>query len=650
MFMKYSPLKIIFLLFFVCPSFVSSQNIPKPVAKPEIIKKRYFDLFNEIKKQNWQIAKSIANDYDDKILFHFVIWLDITRPGSKHSFKYLTNFLKNNSDWPMEELIKKKVEISIDKTVSDEKIYDWFLNNKPLTVKGKIDFFETKIRLGKINNKTQEVKKIWINEDLTYSQQRYFIKKYNKFWDNEDNWKRFDRLLWEGKTVSARRTLKRIYGDLRKLGNARLALSTRSPNVSSMIKKVPGYLKNDPGLVYERMRWRRKAKLDTAADFLFEPPENIMNHRNWWINARIVIRRLINREKYEKAYRLLSNHKIPINTISGSEAEWLAGWVSLTFLNKPQLALDHFGLLYNNFEHPSSKSKAAYWIATAMKKKKDSSIDIQKWHEVSSQYKHSFYSQNSSIKIGNFDFPRIEIKQSKPSCCVHFLKIIDILISNGEEKKIFPFLLKSFQLSKNIEEKNFLMNFAKNLKNKNHLINLSKKDTHRKFNYSYPQINKLIPKKFSSKNEMALINAIILQESAFKIDAYSSAGARGLMQLMPYTAKIVAKSLGIKYYKNALSTNAEYNILLGTTYIKGLLKDFNNSLPLALAGYNAGPGRVKIWIRRYGDPRKNQISYVDWIESIPISETRKYVKKVISNYRIYKKKFKSSKINNLYMF
>ncbi len=122
------------------------------------------------------------------------------------------------------------------------------------------------------------------------------------------------------------------------------------------------------------------------------------------------------------------------------------------------------------------------------------------------------------------------------------------------------------------------------------------------------------------------------------------------MQLMPFTAKRVAQSLKIKYYRKALTTNPEYNILLGTTYIKGLLKDFDNCLPLALAGYNAGPGRVKIWLKRYGDPRKNQISYVDWIESIPIFETRNYVKKVIANYRIYEKKFGIKKITENYFF
>ena len=152
-------------------------------------------------------------------------------------------------------------------------------------------------------------------------------------------------------------------------------------------------------------------------------------------------------------------------------------------------------------------------------------------------------------------------------------------------------------------------------------------------------IDKNVPQKFQNKMDLILIHSIIKQESAFMINAKSHAGARGLMQLMPFTARKVAQNLNIKYYKYALTTNPEYNILLGTTYIKSLLKKFEGSLPLALAGYNAGPRRVEIWIKRYGNPLKNQISMIDWIESIPIYETRNYVKKVITNYRVYKSIF-----------
>ena len=157
--------------------------------------------------------------------------------------------------------------------------------------------------------------------------------------------------------------------------------------------------------------------------------------------------------------------------------------------------------------------------------------------------------------------------------------------------------------------------------------------------YSYPLISNYIPAKYkNSSTTIALIHAISHQESNFRIKAYSSAGARGLMQLMPFTAKKVARDLKIKYYKSALTTNPKYNIILGTTYINEMLWKFDNALPLALAAYNAGPGRVKIWLKRYGDPRKNKIVILIGLSQYQF-ETRYYVKKVLANLRIYQKKY-----------
>ncbi|MDC3091276.1 lytic transglycosylase domain-containing protein [Rickettsiales bacterium] len=632
------------------PELVASTDIPKVIPKPEIRTKKYNDLFSEIKKQNWQIAKSIAYDYGINNILTYVEWLDITRPGSKHSFSYLKNFLKKNPNWPKETEIKKKIELSISISTNSREVLEWYSTNEPITVKGSIDYLEHKLLSGFTQNNIQMIRDIWITKNLTYKQQRYFIKKYSRYWTNEDNWKRFDRLMWEGKTVSAKRTLLRIKGDYRKLGDARLALSSRAGNVSSLINKVPKYLKDDPGLIYERMRWRRKAKLETAEEFLLNPPQNIENYRNWWINARVVIRRLINKKKYNRAYKLLSNHSIPINTISGAEAEWLSGWVALTFLNKPEIAANHFGVLYNNVSHPSSKSKASFWLARAIESSNKPKENSRKWYTVSSNYDYSFYGQNASLKLGEFNIDSNEVIARRPDRCDHIFDIINFLLEAKESKRLFPFLKKALEIAETKEEKNFIYNIALELDNKNFLIKLVKNQSFNSINYSYPKINNRVPEKFYKKNDLALIHSIILQESAFKLDAYSHAGARGLMQLMPYTAQRVANSLKIKYYRKALRTNAEYNILLGTTYIKQLLKEFDNSIPLALAGYNGGPGRVRIWLKRYGDPRKNDIDYLDWIESIPISETRNYVKKVMANYRIYQKVYDVKEITGNFNF
>ena len=638
---NYLRINIFFFLFFFISDFAEALDVPKPKARPEKEIFLYQDVFDQIKRQNWIMAIAIAEDHNNRSLSSYVNWLNFTRPGSNHSFYKLKKFYENHKHWPKTDIIIEKIESSIDKNFNANEILNWYKNNTPTTSKGKIDYLEALIKTGMITDKKQRIKDIWINSNLTLSQQKYFTNKYSRYWNQEDNWKRFNRLIYEGKNISARRTLNRISGDKRKLGEARLGLSRRAGNVSTLIKNVPSYLKNDPGLIYERMRWRRKAKLDTAADLLINPPKKIENVRNWWINSRIVVRRLINKKKFAKAYNILKEHNLPISTQSGLEAEWLAGWISFTHLKNYEQAIKHLERVFNNSDN-NFRSKSAYWLALVNIEKNSKNSIIDNWLKESSKNKFSFYGQNAALKLEKFNFKEKSIVKKEPTQYKDLFETVDIIIkSKQKSKKIYPFFEKIFELCSIDEEKYFVLERAYNLSDKSIVGKLSKKLKKPSLKYSYPEIKEFVPNKFkNSLHTLALIQAIVHQESNFSISAYSSAGARGLMQLMPFTAKKVARDLKIKYYKNRLTRNPQYNILLGTTYINEMLIKFNNSLPLALAAYNAGPSRVNIWVKRYGDPRKNQISYVNWIESIPISETRFYVQKVLSNLRIYQKKYK----------
>ena len=636
-----SRIKFFFFLILCVPLKITALDFPNPEPRPEIKKREYQDVFNQIKKQNWVMALALAKDYNNPSLSSYVKWLDITRPGSNHDFDYLIDFFKNHANWPKKKIIIEKIESSITKDHSSKKIIEWFNKMPPMTAKGNIDFFEFRMRENYNLDKAKEIKEIWIKQNLTGKQQRYFIKNYSKYWGNDDNWKRFSRLLSEGKNVSARKTLNRIFGDHRKLGEAQFALSRRSPNVSSLIKKVPQSLINNPVLIYERMRWRRKAKLESAVEFLYDPPDKIYNVRNWWINARVVIRRLINKKRYDDAYKILNNHKLPLTEESGREAEWLAGWVAFHHLKKPLNGLNHFKKLYNNSEDINVKSKAAFWISLANKSLKNKKEEL-KWLKISSKNKFSYYGQNASIKLGSMNFLKEKKSFIKPKDSENLLKVIDIIINSEQNtEKTLVFYQKLLDISESDSNRYYVLNEANKLKNKYILTLLSKKLRGPSVIFSYPLIENYIPAKFkNSFPTLALIHAISHQESNFRINAYSHAGARGVMQLMPFTARKVAKDLRIKYYKKQLTRNPQYNIILGTTYINQMLRRFKNSLPLSLAAYNAGPSRVRIWLKRYGDPRLGKISYINWIESIPLEETRYYVKKVLSNLRVYQKKYK----------
>ena len=151
----------------------------------------------------------------------------------------------------------------------------------------------------------------------------------------------------------------------------------------------------------------------------------------------------------------------------------------------------------------------------------------------------------------------------------------------------------------------------------------------------------LLPTKTASDLELSLIHAVIRQESAFNKKAISHAGARGLMQLMPYTAKRVAKRKSLPYVRRNLTEDTDYNLSLGTAYLGELVKEFNGSYILALSAYNAGPARAKRWLKKYGDPRDLSVDAIDWVELIPFSETRNYVQRVMENLHVYRHRLSS---------
>ena len=175
-------------------------------------------------------------------------------------------------------------------------------------------------------------------------------------------------------------------------------------------------------------------------------------------------------------------------------------------------------------------------------------------------------------------------------------------------------------------------------------IQISKKASYEKrflnkFNYPIISTPRMINGKTMPSQEIVL--AITRQESEFDPKANSYAGAKGMMQLMTYTAKLVAKQMNVPYSKSKLTSDPEYNIKLGSYYFNSLLNEYKEVYPFAIAAYNAGPKRVRYWRQINGDPSKGKIDFVNWIELIKFKETRNYVQRVLENANVYRYMLKS---------
>ena len=294
--------------------------------------------------------------------------------------------------------------------------------------------------------------------------------------------------------------------------------------------------------------------------------------------------------------------------------------------------------------YPISVARGAYWLGRSYKKLGNKELST-KWFKEASNYLTTYYGQLAFMELNpndNFELSK-EIKIKKEYRDYFFkkelVKVIYLLNELNEDKYAKHMLrhlanddvdngseVLAAELATNIDRFDFAIQISK--------IASYEKRFHNKYNYPIISTTKYINGR--KIPESAFILSIIRQESEFDLSANSHAGAKGLMQLMPYTAKLVAKQAKLPYSKSRLTTDPEYNINLGSHYIAGLILEYDGAYPFAIAAYNAGSNRVKYWKKINKDPQKKQIDYINWIELIKFRETRNYVQRVLENYNVYR--------------
>ncbi|MDC2973819.1 lytic transglycosylase domain-containing protein [Candidatus Pelagibacter sp.] len=600
-----------------------------------------------MEKSNWKDAKKAASKARAKSIYDFIQWRHLLTTGNRAPFTEYKQFIERVKDYPRIDRVRYLGEHKINsKNHTKNEIIQWFDKYPPLSGFGKMMLGDALLSKNK-ETAINLIKEGFITADLSKNDLIFFRKKFKKYLNSSDYIKRADYLAWENKYWDLKRMLRYLPKDYQLLYTARQLLMSRSYGVDSAISNVPASLKKDAGLNYDRLKWRRKrGRVDSSLEILL----NIKNNKDymvrpdkWWVERSIIARSLIYKKRYEQAYKITSKHGLSEGA-ELAEAEWMSGWIALSFLKDPILAKSHFTKFYNNVGYPISLSRGAFWLGKA-NLALNNKEEADKWFKEGSKYLTTYYGQLSHMKIyPNKTFELKESTQVDKNYAESFYKnklvaiihLLDEVKKDKYTKHILRFLandnvsagseILAAKLATDISRFDFAIQVSK--------IASYQKRFHNKYNY--PVIS--TPNKVGSRKipEQALILSIIRQESEFDISARSRVGAQGLMQLMPYTAKTVAKQAKVSYSKSRLTTSPEYNINLGSFYIAGLILDYDGSYPFAVAAYNAGPKRVKYWRKINKDPQKKQIDYVDWVELIKFKETRNYVQRVMENYNVYR--------------
>ena len=633
-------------------SFASKTPMPKPKPILGFLKKNGSNVYYKYdlaitlaENKKWGRLSKLNRKPLHNGLEEVISWLSFKDYKHNHKFKDVQNFLRRQPIWPDRNQIALRAEALIGNSIPLTKRDTWFSKNKPQTISGKLEWLETLELLKKIERRDALILEIWLNTSLTRNTQLQFKRKYSDIIGKDAIWARLDNFLWRGKKISAQKMYPFVNKDLRLLSEARLRLRYMMGGVDAAIKRIPLHLKNDPGLVYERLRWRnRKGMGLKARELLNNVSKNQKFPKLWWRERSRQIRFALNSGYYKEAYALASTH-IQTSRYTKAEADWTAGWIALRYANKPAEASKFFTNMYSHVITPLSKSRAAYWAGRAFKKARDND-QATTWYNIASKYRTTFYGQLAqNSRLVKIKFPSLPLPLNKGKNKITKMQsYIEIIVGlhRINKKKLARKFLKTLARS-NMSREAFIStaSLASELGHTDLAVYTARRAARKGIfllEYGHPFIK--IPNNI--KLESALILSVIRQESNFDPNAKSPRGARGYMQLMPKTAKEIAKKLNIDFSIRQLEENHMLNIRLGAEYLARLIQKFDGNYVLALAAYNAGPLNVQRWINSAGDPRQTEIDTIDWIERIPFRETRNYVQRVLENLDVYRRLQKSS--------
>jgi soluble lytic murein transglycosylase len=588
---------------------------------------------------DWSQAYAAAARTSNPLPIKIVRWLDYTRTNVAGRFSDISAFIQENRDWPSQKLLRRHAEEAL-ASESDDVAAAWLTRFPPVSAIGKARAAAIQIARGDAAGGLTALRDAWINGDFNAIDEHDFLFRYGANIRPEDNVKRLDRLLWDRQGDVARRMLPMVPADYHAEAVARLALYDRAANAETLVAQVPVALRADPGMIFDVVHWERhNDQYDAAAQLLLAHPDNPVRPANWAGEREIVARRLLSEGNADLAYKVIQQ-----NTLSDSgaysDAEFLSGYIALRFLKDPSLAFDHFSRVLARATTQWSKSRAAYWSGRAAEAQDKPQL-AAKWYAAGAENMATFYGQLAAHQLGN-DAPPHPLPEPRPSAAElddfnrrPLVEAASLFAAAGDREHVKVFLMQQADLSKQPVEFAMVAGDAERHGRVDVAIAVAKRSIDAGMPlmiHGYP----VTPLPIGGNVEHALLLAIVRTESAFDQEAMSGVGARGLMQLMPGTAALISRQLQLPYSVDRLTSDGNYNVTLGRAYIEKLLDDFGGSYALAIAAYNAGPGRIRQWLHDYGDPRGKQIDMVDWIEAIPFTETRLYVQRVLESVQIYR--------------
>ncbi|NUH66707.1 lytic transglycosylase domain-containing protein [Sulfitobacter sp. S0837] len=593
-----------------------------------------------VRAGDWDAAARLA-ERDGPVAADVVEWHRL-RAG-RGSFAEAQEFLSRRPDWPGEAYLRKQTEEAvIGRPAAD--VLAFFEKMAPQTPRGVLAHAAALINNGQLGEAQANLVLAWRTMPMSETSQNLFTKAHGKLLVPHHA-ARLEEMLWQREHAEARQMFGLVTKAERDLAETRIALQKLDSDVNVKIDALPASKKDDPGLAHDRFEWRmRKGLRDSAkelmlarsasAEALGQPPK--------WANRRRALARDEMRNGDAKtAYRIASQHFL-MEGSNYADLEWLSGYIALRFLDDPKTALTHFQNHDRAVESPISQGRAGYWQGRALEAMGDAE-GAKKAYAMGAKYQTSFYGLLAAERGGiAFD---AKLKgaapsqdwRSSPLARAPLFEAGLLLQASGEVSLAERFWT---HLAEQLvpEDIALLGQAAIDVQQPHLAVMIGKRAAQRGLEIAAPYypLHRLVQMDLPMAPEMTL--AIARRESEFDPWVQSGVGARGLMQIMPATARDVARDLGLSqlHTTDRLNADPDYNARLGATYLSQMAGMFDGNVAMMSAAYNAGPSRPRRWMNTYGDPRKGEIDIVDWVEMIPFRETQNYVMRVTESLPVYR--------------
>ena len=578
----------------------------------------------------------------DPLAAKVVRWMRVQARGNGLPAAEIVGWLEANPDWPFPEAVARRAEEALAGDADDALALRHFARFPPRTLEGAQRLADALARAGRGPEAAVALRRAWADGAAAEGESDSFADRNAATLTAEDHWRRFGRLMWEGQTGAAGRLQARLDPARRGVAEAWLALRAE--------REAPAA--GEIGPLFETARNHRRRDRDAEAAAAWAAAEPLQRDlppeaaRAIWAERQVLARKLLRLGDPAAAYRVAANHGQAEPGEPRQEAEFLAGFIALRRLNDAAGAQRHFARLGEGSTSVITRARSGYWEGLALQAL-GRAAEARARFEAASALPVALYGQLAALALGDGPAELHARIRAVPSAspggeAAHLFaarelpKVVLTLADLGQHERARAFLLRLEALAPNAGDRWLAARLAGFIGRPDQAVWVAR----RAGTDGVILLEDGWPTPFPAPSgtvEAALVHAITRQESNFDTNAVSSANARGLMQLLPATAQEVARRLGVRHTMPMLTADPAHNIRLGAAFLGELLSRFEGAVPLAAAGYNAGPRRVDEWLSTYGDPRRPDGPDIrDWIEQIPFSETRNYVQRVVENMVVYR--------------